>query len=83
MSSFQTLATSELAKLDIEQTNPDQIKQAFCRDMARVTRSYEVRKSFLSRKFFHRAHYFCEISKVKLFFVNLCTYTGHTYMGET
>ena len=57
---FQTLATSELAKLDIEQTNPDEIKQAFCRDMARVTRSYEVS---VFTKFSQLSQFFCEISK--------------------
>ena len=58
---FQTLATSELAKLDIEQTNPNEIKQAFCRDMARVTRSYEVS---VFTKVSQLSQFFCEISQV-------------------
>jgi len=37
----ETLATSELTKLDPNETTTDEIRQAFCRDIARVARSYE------------------------------------------
>jgi hypothetical protein len=40
---FQTLATSELASLDINKTSSEDIRHAFCRDIARVARSYEVK----------------------------------------
>jgi len=39
----ETLESSELTKLDPNNTSPDEIKQTFCKDMARVTRSYEQR----------------------------------------
>ena len=42
VTSDETLASSELTKLDPNNTSEVEIKQAFCRDMARVTRSYEV-----------------------------------------
>jgi hypothetical protein len=37
----ETLATSELASLDINKTSSEDIRHAFCRDIARVARSYE------------------------------------------
>ena len=40
---IQTLSSSELSKLDPNETSTDEIRQAFCRDIARVARSYEVR----------------------------------------
>ena len=39
---FQTLANSELAQLNPNTTTETEIKQAFCRDFAKVQRSYEV-----------------------------------------
>ena len=40
--SLQTLSSSELSKLNPNETTPDEIRGAFCRDVARVSRSYEV-----------------------------------------
>merc|ERR1719228_2363705 len=37
----ETLSSSELTKLDPNETSTDEIRQAFCRDIARVARSYE------------------------------------------
>lgn len=37
----ETLATSELGGINPNETNPEDLRQAFCRDMARVARSYE------------------------------------------
>ena len=48
VTSDETLASSELTKLDPNNTSEVEIKQAFCRDMARVTRSYEVNISLIN-----------------------------------
>ena len=37
----ETLATSELAELNPNTTSKDDMRKAFCRDVARVARSYE------------------------------------------
>ena len=36
------MSSSELSKLNPNETTPDEIRGAFCRDVARVSRSYEV-----------------------------------------
>lgn len=41
ISADETLASSELSSLDPNATKPEDMRQAFCRDMARVARSYE------------------------------------------
>ena len=39
---FKTLENSELVKLDPNTTTKEDMKQAFCRDFAKVQRYYEV-----------------------------------------
>jgi len=41
ISADETLSSSELSKLNPNETSPDEIRGAFCRDVARVSRSYE------------------------------------------
>ena len=42
----ETLANSELATMNPNTTDKDDMRRAFCRDVARVARSYEVRFSY-------------------------------------
>jgi len=41
ISADETLSSSELSKLNPNETSPEEIRGAFCRDVARVSRSYE------------------------------------------